>query len=46
MKPVCFSICCAFVKHSNQWTVTELRIKKSVNENASFRLVYIGSYSG
>ena len=46
MKPVCFSMCCAIVKHLNQWTVTELRIEESIHENASFRLVYIGSYSG
>ena len=46
MKPVWFSMCCAIVKHPNQWAVTELRIEESIHENASFRVVYIGSYSG
>ena len=32
-----FFICCAIVTHPYQWTIIELRIEKSIYNNASFR---------
>ena len=36
MKPVYFSICRANVTHSNQWTIVNLRIEKSIDDHVSF----------
>ena len=46
MKPAYFSIYCVIVIHSNQLTVTELRIEKGVHENESFKQADIWSYPG